>query len=458
MFRFIINLIVLVFVGAPAAIAPPPRSPRRVAVIYVRKSKVKRPEPVKDVNGNPVLDAQGRVVMTAPRMISPEVQLAETKELAQRFGYTTDDIVVLSDLSISGRKGRDKRPDYDKLLTMIENNEVEVVFSYSLSRLSRKVADILDLVHLCAQHGVAIHLARDPDPDPTNATSKLLITVLAAFASWEAEITSERMIDVAEARRRRGDHLGGKFFDQPEKVRDAFLQAGSYREAARTLARWGIKTRNGRAVWAAEAVKSILRREYPELAPAHPSQGAPTRRPYVFYRLIKCHCGRVMTGRRDKRKPSGSLGAIRYICLQGLTNPFHGGGGYIAEPVVMEAVKQELRHFRMPFDAVGEQQAEADKARLAELRDERDRLGILVARGRLSEEAAAQEQDVVDAEIAQIELAGRVIQLDPAIPWDDAEAANEHLQLIFEEVRVTPEMEVGEIVWRLPRFRAEDVA
>ncbi len=458
MVRLLLNLFLLVLSGAPATIAPPPRLPRRVAVIYVRKSKVKRPEPVKDANGNPVFDAQGQAVMTAPRMISPEVQLAETKESARRYGYDPDDIVVLTDLSISGRKGRDKRPDYDKLLTMIENDEVEVVFSYSLSRLSRRVADILELVNLCARHGVAIHLARDPDPDPTNATSKLLITILAAFAAWEAEITSERMIDVAEARRRRGEHLGGKFFDKPVKVREAFLQAGSYREAARMLARWGIKTRNGLPVWTAEAVKSILRREYPELAPAHPTQGAPTRRPYVFYRLIKCHCGRVMTGRRDRRKPSGSMGAIRYICLQGLTNPYHGGGSYIAEPVVMEAVKQELRHFHMPFDAVGEQQAEADKARLAELREERDKLGILVARGRLSEQAAAREQDDVDAEIAQIELAGRVVQLDPAIPWDDEEAANEHLQLIFEEIKVTREMEVGEIAWRLPRFRAEDVA
>jgi hypothetical protein len=60
----LLDLVLLGLRGAPATIAPAQRLPRRVAVISVRKSNVKRPEPVKDATGNPVFDAQGQAVMT----------------------------------------------------------------------------------------------------------------------------------------------------------------------------------------------------------------------------------------------------------------------------------------------------------------------------------------------------------------------------------------------------------
>jgi hypothetical protein len=73
------------------------------------------------------------------RAVSPEMQLDEVRTLAGRYGHK--DLVVLSDMNISGRKGRSKRPGFDALLRAIEAGEVEAVYSYSLSRLSRSLAD-----------------------------------------------------------------------------------------------------------------------------------------------------------------------------------------------------------------------------------------------------------------------------------------------------------------------------
>jgi len=69
-----------------------------------------------------------------------------------------------------------------------------------------------------------------------------MLALLAAMAQFESNITSERMTDIAEYRRLRGDKLGGAFFGEAEKVRGAFLAAGTLANATRLLKRQGDKT------------------------------------------------------------------------------------------------------------------------------------------------------------------------------------------------------------------------
>ena len=66
-----------------------------------------------------------------------------------------------------------------------------------------------------------------------------MLALLAAIAQFESNITSER---IAEYRRLRGDKLGGAFFGEAEKVRDAFLAPGTLAGATRLLKRQGDKT------------------------------------------------------------------------------------------------------------------------------------------------------------------------------------------------------------------------
>ena len=414
------------------------RSDGRRPYIYVRKSKV-----IRDKN-----------------VISPEVQLTEVRELAERHRVDPEDLVYLEDLNISGRKGRAKRPGYHRLLTAIEGGQVSVLFSYSLSRLSRRVSDILELVDLCHKAGVPIHLARDVDPDPTTASGRLMLAIIAAMAQFESDVTSERMLDLADFRRGRGDKLGGSYYgdkpgEDPAAVRAAFEQAGTLAGAARILNESGVPTRNAAAgsTWMATSVRGILRRIAPEILPVHHSQGVPSRKPYWFYRLVVCHCGRVMTGRRDKWRPGRQQATlVRYICLSGRVNPDHGPA-YVSERVLRAAVEEELATLVLPFDGVAQEQAEEDRAAIADLRARRERLGWAMVDGAIERDAGLAEQARIDEEIERLELAGRVWDLELEVDWDAVEEANAVLSALFEPIRFAEDGSVKPLVLRVPRLR-----
>ncbi len=153
-------------------------------------------------------------------IVSPEMQLAAVEDYARGFGDT--DLIVLSDMNVSGRKGRRHRPGFDELLTAIESGDCAAVYSYSLSRLSRSIRDTMALADLCRDHGVPIRLARDMDPDPTSATGRAMLAILSAMAQLEADLASERSLDSADARRRRGDRMGPPVFADHERVVAAY--------------------------------------------------------------------------------------------------------------------------------------------------------------------------------------------------------------------------------------------
>ena len=63
--------------------------------------------------------------------IRPETQEAAIHSLAARSG--DDEVTILSDLDISGKKRRDKRPGWDELLRAVETGEASSVGSLGRS-------------------------------------------------------------------------------------------------------------------------------------------------------------------------------------------------------------------------------------------------------------------------------------------------------------------------------------
>src|SRR4051812_49356366 len=92
--------------------------------------------------------------------VSPETQEREVRSLAARHG--DDEIEWLSDWDVSGRASKTaKRVGYLKLVEAIEAGGVSAVYSYSLSRLGRSVAELARFFDLCSEHKVPIRLVAD---------------------------------------------------------------------------------------------------------------------------------------------------------------------------------------------------------------------------------------------------------------------------------------------------------
>lgn len=381
--------------------------------------------------------------------VSPEMQLDEIRALAARHGDT--ELVVLEDMNVSGKKGRAKRPGFDALLTAVEAGEVSAIYSYSLSRLSRSVRDIVDLAEQCKTAGVPIHLVVDPDPDPTSPSGRMILTILSAMAQFEADVASERARDTAEARRARGEKLGPRFFEDTDAVVTAYETTGSFAGAAKLLTSQGVRTRNGLELWQPSSVSLILQRVAPELLPDHQPRGTKKAAPFAFYRLLRCHCGRILTG---VRYLSGSqAGYVTYRCLQGRFLPNHGAQS-VPETRVLKWARQEAALLAPPQGDVssGEDQAEKRNA----LRDRKNRLGRAFVDGLLAEPEYQAEKRAIDKELDEIDAAGRVRSIPGGIRWDvEPKVVNDQLRALWEYVELDDSMNPVRAEWKVPEWRAD---
>jgi DNA invertase Pin-like site-specific DNA recombinase len=70
--------------------------------------------------------------------------LGELRQVADRHGWLVQQ--VYADEGISGTKGREGRPEFDKLLKAIARREVDMVAAWSVDRLGRSLRDLVSLL------------------------------------------------------------------------------------------------------------------------------------------------------------------------------------------------------------------------------------------------------------------------------------------------------------------------
>jgi len=120
---------------------------------------------------------------------------------------TVDGEPSIDDISISAY-GKKNRPGWNKVLSMIEAGEVDVVVAYHLDRLTRNMADLEKLILLCEQHSVSVATATG-DIDLTNDTGRMVARILAAVARQEVERKAARQKLAHNQRRAEGKPWAG---------------------------------------------------------------------------------------------------------------------------------------------------------------------------------------------------------------------------------------------------------
>ena len=70
-----------------------------------------------------------------------ENQRRELNEAVERHGWNA--VAEYSDEGVSGAKGRDKRPGFDRLCKAITRREVDLVAAWSVDRLGRSLAQLV---------------------------------------------------------------------------------------------------------------------------------------------------------------------------------------------------------------------------------------------------------------------------------------------------------------------------
>ncbi len=135
---------------------------------------------------------------------SLDAQRAQLQSFAERGGLLLADVYV--DEGLSGRR-QHNRPALQKAMAAACERRAALVV-YSLSRFARSTRDCLDLMERLQRAGATLKSVTEPI-DTSSAHGVFLLSLLAALAKLESDITSERIRAVKSYLRGMGRWAGG---------------------------------------------------------------------------------------------------------------------------------------------------------------------------------------------------------------------------------------------------------
>jgi len=154
-----------------------------------------------------------------------ENQHRELEDVAARSGWTV--VGVYEDAGVSGAKGRDKRPAFDKLCRDAARRKFDVVMAWSVDRLGRSLQDLVGFLNDLRDLGVDLFLHRQ-GMDTTTAAGRMLFQMCGVFAEFERAMIQER-VNSGLARARDNGTKSGKAIGRPriDAAKEAAIRAAS---------------------------------------------------------------------------------------------------------------------------------------------------------------------------------------------------------------------------------------
>ena len=140
----------------------------------------------------------------------------QRRALAEAIGRRDGWIIAeeFVDDGISGAKGRDKRPAFDRLLRAVVRRKIDVVAAWSVDRLGRSLQDLIGFLGELNAAGVDLYLEKQA-VDTTTPAGRALFQMLGVFAEFERAIIQER-IHAGLVRAREKGTKSGKAIGRPQ--------------------------------------------------------------------------------------------------------------------------------------------------------------------------------------------------------------------------------------------------
>lgn len=195
-------------------------------------------------------------------------QREDCRRLAADRGWSV--VAEYEDNDTSASTGK-ARPGYDAMLAAVEARQVDVVVAWHVDRLTRRLADLEQLITLCERTGTRVATVSG-DLDLSTDAGRLVGRILASVARGEVERKSARQqraaLQAAEAGKPRGGprpfgyRPGGAELDELEAAAlvDAYraaLGGASLTGIARDLTDRGLSSPQGKP-WRHTGVRHVL--------------------------------------------------------------------------------------------------------------------------------------------------------------------------------------------------------
>lgn len=134
-----------------------------------------------------------------------ENQKRELEAVAARSGWQV--VGTYEDAGISGAKGRDKRPGFDRLLKDATARKVDMIAAWSVDRLGRSLQDLVGFLNELRALNCDLYLNQQA-LDTSTPSGRAMFQMLGVFAEFERGIIRERVNAGLARARARGTKLG----------------------------------------------------------------------------------------------------------------------------------------------------------------------------------------------------------------------------------------------------------
>lgn len=134
-----------------------------------------------------------------------ENQLRDLTQVAQHLGWTI--VEVFRDEGISGAKGRDQRPGFDRLLKGVARREFDLIAAWSVDRLGRSLQDLVAFLGEINARGVGLYLHQQ-GLDTTTPAGRAMFQMLGIFSEFERAMIQDRIRAGLNRARAEGRRLG----------------------------------------------------------------------------------------------------------------------------------------------------------------------------------------------------------------------------------------------------------
>ena len=144
-----------------------------------------------------------------------ENQRCELTAAAERHGWTI--AAEFTDHGISGSKGRDKRPGFDRMLKAATRRDIDMIAAWSVDRLGRSLQDLVSFLGEIHGAGVDLYLHQQ-GLDTSTPAGRAMFQMLGVFAEFERAMIVSRVQAGLKRARQEGKRLGRPMID-PTKER-----------------------------------------------------------------------------------------------------------------------------------------------------------------------------------------------------------------------------------------------
>lgn len=119
-----------------------------------------------------------------------ENQRLDLQRVAEQRGWVV--VGEYIDHGISGAKGREKRPEFDRLCNDAARGKLDLVAAWSIDRLGRSLAHLTTFLGDMQTWNVALYLHQQ-QVDTTSASGRAFLQMAGVFAEFERAIIVERI-------------------------------------------------------------------------------------------------------------------------------------------------------------------------------------------------------------------------------------------------------------------------